>query len=101
MTYAEDAATTNDPGFRDRVFACATEQAKTFVNDARPEFYVLAQQVISSQMYATGLIPLVAAEPGVTPAVDDPGLLGAVQAVWPTYGATLVDVTTTEGSNDA
>jgi hypothetical protein len=98
MTYADDAATTNDAGFRDRVYACATEQAKVFVNDARPEFALLAELVIAGQMYAAPLVPLVAAEPGMTPATDDAGLVSAVQAVWPTYGATLVDAATTEGN---
>ena len=90
MSYADQAATAADPGFIDRVAACGVEQAEIFVNDARPEFHVLARQVIGSAYTARALVPLVAARPGITADSGDPDLLAAVQNVWPVYGATIV-----------
>jgi len=90
MTYADQAATTQDPAFNDRVIACTVEQALVFVDDQRPEFKLLAQQVISSAGYGRQLVPLVAGKPGMSPESDDGAILAAVQAVWPVYGATLV-----------
>jgi len=89
MTYAEQAATVADEGFRSRVRACSTEQALTFVNDDRPEFHLLAEQVIHWNGAADPLISLVAGKPGISSASGDPDILAAVQSVWPVYGATL------------
>jgi hypothetical protein len=90
MTYADQAATAADPGFGDRVTACAVEQAQIFVNDDRPEFQVLARQVIASTQSARALVPLVAGKPEMSTESDDGAILSAVQAVWPIYGASLV-----------
>jgi hypothetical protein len=91
MTYADQADTAADDGFRARVQACATEQALTFINDARPEFNVLAELVIHSPGTGAALVPLVAGKPGIVITSPDPDVLAAVQAVWPVYGATLVE----------
>jgi len=90
MSYAEQAATAADEEFRARVRACSTEQALIFIDDARPEFNLLAEQVIRSPAFADPLVPLVAGKPGLTTASGDPDILAAVQSVWPVYGATLV-----------
>jgi len=90
MSYADKAATVADEGFRSRVRSCSTEQALVFVNDARPEFSVLADLVIRNQGSADALIPLVAGQPAIDTASADPDILAAVQSVWPVYGATLV-----------
>jgi hypothetical protein len=90
MTYAEQAATAADEEFRSRVRACSTEQALVFINDDRPEFSLLAEQVIRSPGNADPLVPLVAGKPAITPESEDPDILAAVQSVWPVYGATLV-----------
>jgi hypothetical protein len=90
MTYADQAATAADPEFRDRVRACTTQQALIFIDDGRPEFNVLAEQVIHNAGTADSLVPLVAGKPGITTGSGDPDILAAVQAVWPVYGATLI-----------
>ena len=90
MTYAEQAATAHDPEFSGRVIACGVEQSLIFIDDSRPEFYLLAEQIIAGSGAAGALVPLVAGKAGITSESEDPDLLAAVQAVWPVYGATLV-----------
>jgi hypothetical protein len=92
MTYATRAALADDPGFRARVTACATEQALVFTADGRPDIAALADAVILSDANAGPLVDLVAISPNFVD-VDDPAsttdedILAAVQATWPTYAA--------------
>lgn len=89
MSYADQAATAKDPGFIDRVTACALEQAQVFADDARPEYSQLADIIIGSAGTAHALVPLVAARPAITVEATDGDILAAVQYVWPVYGGTL------------
>jgi hypothetical protein len=90
VSFADQAATAADPDFTGRVIACAVQESETFINDTRPEFTLLARQIIGASGSAAALVPLVAARPGITTASADPDILAAVQYVWPVYGATLV-----------
>lgn len=92
MTYASRAALGDDPGFRARATACATEQALVFTADGRPDIAALANAVIANDANAGPLVDLVAMAPNFAD-VDDPAsttdadILAAVQAAWPTYAA--------------
>lgn len=94
MTYQTRADLAQDESFRERVTACATEQALVFKDDGRPDMAALANAVIVNPINATGLVPLVASAPNFVD-VDDPStvadgdILAAVQAVWPVYAGVL------------
>lgn len=91
MNYlAQNALATLDIYFRGRVAMCVAEQAKNFVNDDRPEFKLLAQQAIGSNLAVTEqMLPLVATQPGMASDASDGDILAAVQALWPVVGARL------------
>jgi hypothetical protein len=94
MSYEDqwELATTN-PTFRGRLSSCVAEQAKVFVNDARPEFYSLAQTAILSNSTVTDqMLPLVTTQPGMTEASTDGDLMSAVQALWAVVGSRYVGV---------
>jgi hypothetical protein len=96
MAYQNMAVLSFDSAFRDRVIACAKEQALIFKDDQRPEFHNLAWAIIYSPGNAQGLVDLVCVAPGfgdVTDpsAIDDAEILSAVQANWATYGAVTTD----------
>lgn len=91
MTYADTAELVADQGFIKRVNAAATEQALIFVNDDRPEFKAPATEVILSVYNAAPFHNLVAGQPGMTTESTDGDILAALQAVWPQYGAALID----------
>jgi hypothetical protein len=90
MTYSETAALVDDPDFRGRVTSASSEQALIFINDARPEYIVVAQTVILYPGNAGPLVNLVAGQPGITAAATDADILAALQAVWPKYGTSLL-----------
>jgi len=90
MTYAETAALTASYEFQSRVIAASTEQALIFVNDSRPEFKEPAEAIIVSSSAALPFVNLVAGQPGMTEASTDGDILAALQAVWPKYGAALL-----------
>lgn len=84
---------TFDQDFRGRVSACVTEQAKVFINDGRPEFYLLARDAITSPAAVLNdMILVVTTQPGITAESTDGDILSAVQYVWPTVGASRVPV---------
>ena len=91
MTYAETAELVANYGFQTRVLAASTEQALIFVNDARPEFRVPAEAIIVSVSAALPFVNLVAGQPAMSEASTDGDILAALQAVWPQYGAALVE----------
>jgi hypothetical protein len=83
-----------DQDFRGRVTACVVEQAKIFINDDRPEFYLLARDAITSPIAVVNdMILVVTTQPGITAESTDADILSAVQFVWPTVGASRVPVT--------
>lgn len=90
MSYAEIADQTDDGQWQRRMVACAVEQAQVFVNDARPEFYRLAQEIIADAGEALAMRWLVSGAPVAGDQDDDQVLLSAVQYAWPIFGATLV-----------
>jgi hypothetical protein len=92
MSYAEDYALAYaDLDFKGRVSMCVAEQAKVFVNDARPEFKDLASKAIADNRLVTDqFLPLVATQPNMTTESTDGDLLAAVQALWPVVGASHV-----------
>jgi len=90
MTYQDTAALVKDPEFIGRVTAAASEQALIFINDARPEFIIVAETVILFPGNAAPLTNLVAGQPGITAASTDGDVLAALQAVWPVYGSSLI-----------
>jgi hypothetical protein len=92
MSYLAQSALTNfDQYFKARLSMCVSEQAKTFTNDTRPEFKILADQAIGGYMAVTEqFLPLVATQGGITSEASDGDILAAVQYLWPTVGARLV-----------
>ena len=54
MSYANQAALTDDLAFTARVSACAVEQALIFKDDGRPEIAELADMVLSAVWAASG-----------------------------------------------
>jgi hypothetical protein len=91
MSYTDTATLVATPAFQARILAASTEQALVFVNDARPEFTVVATAVILSAANAYPLVNLVAGEPGIVEASNDSEILSALQAVWPLYGTALLN----------
>lgn len=93
MSYQSQAALSFDAAFRDRSLACCKEQALIFKDDQRPEFNVLAWEIIADPSVAHGVFELVCVQPGftdveVSSGIPDVEILSAVQVVWPTYGHT-------------
>jgi len=91
MTYQDTFDLTNDQTFQGRVSAASTEQALIFVNDSRPEFTAPAQLIILNSGNARPLFSLVAGQPGMTTESTDGDILAALQAVWPKYGAAILE----------
>jgi len=90
MTYQDTASLVKDADFIGRVTAAASEQALIFIDDARPEFIIVAETVILFPGNAAPLTNLVAGQPGITAAATDADILAALQAVWPKYGNSLI-----------
>lgn len=93
MSYQSQAALSFDAAFRDRSLTCCKEQALLFKDDQRPEFNVLAWEIIADPSVAHGVFELVCVQPdfaeiGQSTEITDGQILAAVQAVWPTYGHT-------------
>jgi hypothetical protein len=91
MTYLDTYNLSIDLVFQTRITAAATEQAMIFVNDSRPEFVEPARLVVLSAGNAVPFFPLVAGQPGMSSESTDGDILAALQAVWPVYGAALLD----------
>jgi hypothetical protein len=91
MTYLDKHALGLNLEFQNRITAASTEQAMIFVNDDRPEFVAPSQRIILASGNAAPLFPLVANQPGMSVESPDADILAAVQAVWPVYGAALVE----------
>jgi hypothetical protein len=91
MSYLDTFTLTSDASFQGRVIAASSEQALIFVDDARPEFVAPAQEVILSTGNAYPFVSLVAGQPGITALSTDADILAALQAVWPKYGAALIN----------
>jgi hypothetical protein len=91
VTYLDTYNLSLDFGFQSRITAAATEQALIFVNDDRPEFTEPASRIILSSGHAAPFFSLVAAQPGMTTDSTDGDILAALQAVWPQYGAALLE----------
>jgi hypothetical protein len=92
VSYLDTAQLTQNPEFQGRVIAAASEQALIFVDDARPEFVIVAQDVIRTATNAYPLVALVAGKPAINQASTDGDILAALQAVWPVYGSALLAV---------
>ena len=92
MSYlAQNALATFDQYFRGRLRMAISEQSKIFINDARPEYNLLASQAIGNVDSVTDQMwPLVATQPEMTADSTDGDILAAVQFLWPTVGARLV-----------
>lgn len=94
---------TQDVLFGGRIRACATQQAETFANDQRPQIIAAAEEVMRGGPNMTNaLTRMTAAGPNGAPAdngdgtidqtkVEDPAILSAVQAYWPTAAALFFD----------
>lgn len=101
MAYHDVASLVTDSDFTNRITACCTEQAAVFVNDQRPEYVALAQDVIADAGNAAWFYWPVASAPGFadafvsggSAAITDPMLLAAVQALWPTIAAAHPEIT--------
>jgi|SRR3954469_11638522 hypothetical protein len=91
MTYLDTFDLTQNREYQARITAAASEQALIFVDDARPEFVAPAHAIILSAGAASAFFSLVAAQPAITAESTDGDLLAALQAVWPKYGAALVE----------
>lgn len=94
MSYANQAALAADKEFEARVTSCCVEQALVYQNDGRPDIAGLARVVIAEPSNAHGVFVLVCVAPGFgdstdSSAIDDPSILSAVQAQWPTYAAVM------------
>lgn len=77
----------NDNEFRGRISACIAEQAKTFKDDTRPEFYKLALDALDHNAAVTAdMAILVTTQPGIDANSTDGDILAAVQYVWPIAG---------------
>ena len=104
MSYATIDQLTSDPMFAARVRACCVEQAKVYVNDARPDFVAVAHdQLIGGITYLT-FARIEAAAPGIADKVDPEGdgtidqtqvtdgdLLSLTQANWQVVAALYYD----------
>lgn len=94
MSYANQAALAADEDFLARVTSCCKEQALVYQNDGRPDIAGLARVIIAEPANAKGVFELVCVAPGFGDATDsttiqDPQILAAVQATWPTFAAVL------------
>lgn len=94
MSYESRADLATSPEFRERVLACAVEQALVFKDDGRADIAALADSILRATENAGGLVPLVAAAPGFGDALDqsaitDGDILSAVQYAWPVYAEVL------------
>lgn len=86
-TYAEQGATYRDMGTRQRIEACAREQGLIFSNDGRADIASLGRGVTAgTYLDIDAIIAAVVASPAAD-ITEDAGLLGAVQAVWPSVAA--------------
>lgn len=88
MAYQDTATLVADPVFTNRITACCTEQAAIFINDQRPDYVALADEVIREAATAVWFYWLVASAPGFgdaggSSAITDPMILSAVQNLWP------------------
>jgi hypothetical protein len=88
MSYAEDYyLARRDFEFRGRILACVAQQAKIFINDTRPEFWMLARDAIISIESVTDQVAiLVTTQPAITADATDGDILSATQYVWPIAG---------------
>jgi hypothetical protein len=96
MTYATRAALGFDAQFRDRIITCSKEQALVFKDDGRPDIAALARSIIENPGNAQGLVELVVVAPDFvdvtdSTTVEDPAILSAVQANWPTYAEVVYE----------
>jgi hypothetical protein len=96
MSYSTIDALYNDALFGGRVRACTEEQAQVFVNDARPDYVALSNDILRSGGGTTNtFIRLTAAAPGIAEAAEgsltspidqelvlDEMILSAVQGNW-------------------
>lgn len=90
MSYAEQAAQYNDEAFNERARMCIREQGAIFGNDGRPDIAALGRDVtIGDGRAIDALTMAVCTGPSWADLDQDPALLSAVQAVWPTVAAAL------------
>jgi hypothetical protein len=93
VSYAEQSALLSDSEWTGRVTACVREQALGFADHGDPAYTNLAKAVIQdpigSQVYEVAA--LVTAQPDMSVDATDGDILSAVQALWPTIGATLTE----------
>ena len=90
MSYADMAALYANPEQRARIDMCTREQGAIFTNDGRPDIAALGRDTVAG--YTNALDAVAAAVitgPNGAGLDDDPALLSAVQAVWPTVAAAL------------
>ena len=94
MSYQAINQLTNDVDFGGRSTAAATQQAEVFINDARPDFVALANDVLRGTR-ANDFARIIASAPGIadkaateddnvvdSSKVTDADLLSTVQANW-------------------
>jgi hypothetical protein len=95
VAYLDQYHLTTDQEMQGRVGMCIAEQAKTFINDTRPEFYQLAYVAIGDYKTVTAqFMPLVCTQPNFSDTATDGDILAAVQYLWPTVGERLTPPTT-------
>lgn len=89
VPYSEAAQRYTNPEFQGRAQACCAEQAAIFINDARPEFNLLASGVLAGNLADIDAIIRQVTVIDTVGDIDteDAALLSAVQSVWPIVGA--------------
>jgi hypothetical protein len=104
MSYQTIDALASDPMFGSRVWACMTEQAETFKDDARPDIKALANLVLRADGSTNlSFVRMEAAGPGIADKVDngdgtvdqsqvtDADVLGLTQSFWPVVAELYFD----------
>ena len=93
MSYADQAALLQDQDYVLRGYACVRTQALVFVNDARPEFTIVANAVLTDPTagIAYKVVAMSTAQPAMSHDSTDGDLDAAVQYVWPLVGSALLD----------
>lgn len=95
MSYEDEAELARNQAYLARCYACVRSKALEYIEDERPEYKALAEQVIqnpvSSASYNVSV--MTASVEGMTVDSTDEDLDAAVDQVWPLVGKAYVDGT--------
>jgi hypothetical protein len=88
MSYAEQNTLYRDLGERGRYEMCIRQQGYIFAADGRPDIKALGMGVVAGDAQdIDAVIAAICTGPNSAQLGEDPDLLAAVQAVWPTVAA--------------